>query len=141
MLRCKVAIDPDERPILSWRWRTERLPGDADLSDNDADDSPVRIAPAFDGNPDRFGFRHLLFPGQVRFFTGIDLPCATLMIARGGQAAPGTLIGVPQTSRIRSLVAESGATRLDRWIVYRRDIVADFRRANGESPGRSSRSV
>lgn len=135
-LYCKVAIDPHDRPVLSWRWRTERLLDGADVSDNHADDAPVRIALAFDGDRGRFGFRDLLFFEQVRFFTGIDLPYATLMYVWDNQAPADSLIGVPQTSRIRYLVAESGAARLGQWIDYRRDIVSDFRRAYGEAPGR-----
>ena len=41
----------------------------------------------------------------------------------------------PRTDRIRRLVVESGAARLDRWLDYERDIRADYEHAFGEPPG------
>ena len=40
------------------------------------------------------------------------------------------------TGRIRKLVASSGTDAVGRWQSFRRDIVADYKRAFGEPPGR-----
>jgi hypothetical protein len=48
---------------------------------------------------------------------------------------PGSVVHSPRTSRIRTLVVESGAGKLNRWLDYERDIRADFETAFGEPPG------
>ena len=45
------------------------------------------------------------------------------------------MIKSPRTDRIRKLVVESGAARLNQWLDYERDIRADYRRVFGEEPG------
>jgi hypothetical protein len=49
--------------------------------------------------------------------------------------APGTLITSPRTDRVRKLVVESGAAKLNQWLDYERNIRADYVRAFGEAPG------
>ncbi len=52
------------------------------------------------------------------------------------KAEPGSVIVNPRTDRIRDVVLESGPSRLGQWLSYERDIVADYKRAFGEEPGR-----
>jgi hypothetical protein len=67
--------------------------------------------------------------------TGEPMPYATLMYVWCNTRAPGSVIINPRTDRIRKLVVESGAGRLNQWLDYRRDIAADFEAAFGEPPG------
>jgi hypothetical protein len=67
--------------------------------------------------------------------TGEPMPYATLMYVWCNTRAPGSVIINPRTDRIRKLVVESGAGRLNQWLDYKRDIAADFEQAFGEPPG------
>lgn len=68
--------------------------------------------------------------------TGEPPPYATLMYVWDTRAAPESLFQGHRTDRVRKIVLESGAARRGQWLQYRRDLVADFRRAFGEDPGR-----
>jgi hypothetical protein len=49
--------------------------------------------------------------------------------------ARGTLVKSPRTDRVRTMVVESGAKKLNQWLDYERNIRADYERAFGEAPG------
>jgi hypothetical protein len=46
-----------------------------------------------------------------------------------------SVIQNPRTDRIRKIVVESGADRLNQWLIYERNIKADYEKAFGEAPG------
>jgi hypothetical protein len=135
MLRRVVRIEPAELGNVRFSWKVPELISGADMAARDADDSPVRVMLFFEGDRSRFSARDAMMAELVRAVTGEDMPYATLMYVWCNRRAPGTLITSPRTDRVRTLVVESGAGRLNQWLQYERDIAADFRRAFGEDPG------
>lgn len=135
-LRCDVDIDLADRPWMRWEWRVDQIADGATSADDDQDDSPARLVLGFAGDMGRLSLRDRLFGDQVELFTGHVLPFATLCYTWDAQAAPGTVLPYARSSRIRYLVVESGRAGLGRWQAYRRNLVADFQRVYGETPGR-----
>jgi hypothetical protein len=135
MLRSKVRIEPAELGSVRFSWKVPELISGADMAARDADDSPVRVVLFFEGDRSRFSARDAMMAELVRAVTGEEMPYATLMYVWCNRRAPGALITNPRTDRVRTLVVESGAGRLNQWLQYERDIAADFRRAFGEEPG------
>jgi Protein of unknown function (DUF3047) len=135
-LRSDVDIDPSSRPWIQWDWRTDAFPGDADIADDDRDDSPARLVLSFDGDMRRLSQRDRAFFELVKLITGHALPYATLMYAWDGKSAVEAVVPYPRTARIQYLVVETGATRQGQWLRYRRNVRDDFRRVFGEEPGR-----
>jgi hypothetical protein len=135
MVRRKVHIEPDELGTVRFSWMVPQLMAQADLASRDADDSPVRLVLAFEGDRSRFSQRDQLLNELARTLTGEPMPYATLMYVWCNKREPGTVVKSPRTDRIRTLVLESGARRLNRWLDYERDIRADYERAFGEPPG------
>jgi hypothetical protein len=135
MLRRQVRIEPDALRQLRFSWKVPALISSADMAQRDADDSPVRIVLAFEGDRSRFSPRNAMLSELSRTLTGEELPYATLMYVWCNQRTPGSVITNPRTDRIRKLVVESGPTRLGEWLEYERDVRADFERAFGEPPG------
>ena len=135
-LRCAVHIDPAQRGQLQFSWRVRDVPPQADVSEAVQDDCPARLIVAFDGDHTRMPLRDRLFFNQVELFTGQRLPYATLMyVWDGGRHAVESVHRNHRTARIQYLTVESGAQRAGRWLHYRRDVVADYRRVFGEAPG------
>lgn len=135
-LRCAVHIDPAQRGQLQFSWRVRDVPPQADVSEAVQDDCPARLIVAFDGDDTRLPLRDRLFFDQVELFTGQRLPFATLMyVWDGGRHAVESVHRNHRTARIQYLTVESGAQRAGRWLHYRRDVVADYRRVFGEAPG------
>lgn len=137
-LRCVLDMSPERTGILRFGWKTHRLDPRSSVASLRTDDSPARVILAFDGDLQRLSLKDLVFYEQVEFFTGQRLPYATLMYVWDAQAPVGQVFAYGRTSRIRYLVVEGGDARVGRWCHYERDVMADFRRAFGEEPGRIS---
>lgn len=135
MLRQKVRIEAADLGHVRFSWRVPQLIAQADMALREADDSPVRVVLAFEGDRSRFSAKNAMMSELVHALTGEELPYATLMYAWCNQRAPGSVIASPRTDRIRTLVVQSGPGGLDRWIDYERNIRADFEKAFGEAPG------
>jgi hypothetical protein len=135
MLRQNVRVEPQQLGHLRFSWLVPELMAQADLASREADDSPVRLILAFEGDRSRFSPRDRMLSELARALTGEELPYATLMYVWCNKREPGTIVKSPRTERIRTLVLESGNGRLNRWLDYDRDIRADFERAFGEAPG------
>ncbi len=135
-LRQAVDIDPQARPIIEWRWRIDAPLVGADVSDRHADDAPVRVVLAFDGDTSTLPIKDQLFFERAKLLTGQDMPYATLMYVWCNKNAAESVVPNPHTSRVRKIVVQSGERGAKQWLSYRRDIVADFERAYGHKPGR-----
>jgi len=120
---------------LSFSWRVDALPQEADLAASDASDSPVGVVLGFEGDRSRWTPRTHRLSEMTRLLTGEELPFATLMYVWGNKEAPGTVVVNPRTDRIRKLVVDSGTGELGRWRDHVRDVQADYRLAFGEEPG------
>lgn len=136
MLRRRLQVDPTQLGSVQFSWHVASLIDQADLSDADAADSPVRLVFAFDGDHGRLSARNRMLFELAQVLTGEPPPYATLMYVWDNRAAPESVIHGPRTDRIRKIVLESGPGQCGRWLHYERDLAADFRRAFGEEPGR-----
>lgn len=133
----RVNLEPTALPWIEWRWRVDALVPGADNTDRHAEDSPVRIVLAFDGDRARLPFRDQLFFEQARLLSGgQEMPYATLMYIWENRQPIETVITNPNTGRVRKIVVASGPDGVGTWQQYRRNIVEDYRRAFGSDPGR-----
>ena len=135
MVRRVVRIEPDELSSVRFSWKVPDLITQADMALREADDSPVRIVLAFEGDRSRFSAKNAMLSELARALTGEELPYATLMYVWCNTRKAGSVIINPRTDRVRKLVVESGAGKLRQWVDYERDIRADYEKAFGEAPG------
>lgn len=135
MLHRKLRIPPAELGHVQFSWKVPELIAAADTASREADDSPVRVILAFEGDRKSFSAKNAMLSELSLALTGEKLPYATLMYVWCNKRAPGTVITSARTDRIRTIVVESGPKKLDRWLDYERNIRADFERAFGEAPG------
>jgi len=135
MVRRKLRIEPSELGRLRFSWQVPALIADADMADRDADDAPVRLVLAFEGDRSRFSARDAALSDLSEALTGEPLPYATLMYVWSNARPAESIIHNPRTNPIRKLVMESGPGRLNQWLDYERDVRADFVKAFGEQPG------
>ncbi|CAN5165016.1 DUF3047 domain-containing protein [soil metagenome] len=135
-LRLPVDIDPSKSRCLRWDWKIANLIEAADATSRQAEDSPVRIVLAFDGDLGKLSMFDRILGQQARLLGGHELPYATLIYIWEPRLAVDSIVINSYSSRIRKLVAQSGADGVGRWQHLSRDIVADFERVYGEAPGR-----
>lgn len=120
---------------VSFSWRVDGLPRDADLSVASQADSPVRVILSFDGDRTRWSSRNHRLSEMSRLLTGEELPYASLVYVWSAKDPLGTVVVNPRTDRIRKVVLDSGVSQLGQWRDHVRDVRADFRLAFGEDPG------
>lgn len=120
---------------VSFSWRVDGVPEDADLGVSNRADSPVRVVLSFDGDRARWTPKNHRLSEMSRLLTGEELPYASLVYVWSAKEAPGTVVVNPRTDRIRKLVLDSGMANIGQWRDHVRDVRADFRLAFGEDPG------
>lgn len=129
-----VSIDLQAFPYLHWHWKVPALIPGADNTRQHTEDSPVRIVVTFEGNKSRLPLEDRIFADQFKLFTKQEFPYAVLMYIWENRAPVGTVIENLHTSRIRMIVAESGANGLGEWREVTRNLYEDYKRAFGEAP-------
>ena len=135
MLRHTLRVPPEQLGTLQFTWQVPALIEGADMGLRHADDSPVRVVLAFEGNRRHFSASNALLNELSLALTGEEMPYATLMYVWCNHRPVGSVIANPRTDRIQKIVVESGTDQLKRWLAYERDVRADFQRAFGEAPG------
>ena len=135
MLRKDLRIEPEQLNALNFSWQIQKLIEGADMAHRDYDDSPVRLVLAFDGDRSQFSPKNAMLSELTHALSGRPMPYATLMYVWCNQRPVDSVIQNPRTDRIRKIVVESGAGRLNQWITYERNIRADYEKAFGEPPG------
>jgi len=134
-LRHRLKLDPAAHPLLTWRWKVNRLIESADNTRKDTEDSPVRVLVTFDGTIEKLPLADRLLFDDVYLLTGRRMPYATLVYIWENRLSKGAVIPNSHTSRIKMIVAESGRENLGQWHTVTRNVVDDFRHAFGEQPG------
>lgn len=132
----EINVDPKQHSWISWEWKIPHLIHTANNSHRATDDSPVRIVLGFDGNKDDLPFADQVLFETAKLLTGHDFPYATLMYIWENQAPVGTIISSQHSSRIKMMVAASGAEGVGQWRSFNRNILEDFKAAFGEEPGK-----
>lgn len=135
MVRKPVRVEPADLGNVRFSWKVPELIAQADMALREADDSPVRIVLAFEGDRSKLSSRNAALSELALALTGEEMPYATLMYVWCNQRTAGSVIVNPRTDRIRKLVVESGRGKLGQWLDYERDIRADYEKAFGEAPG------
>ncbi len=135
MLRQPVRVEAADLGKIQFSWLVPQLIEQADMALRQADDSPVRVVLAFEGDRSKFSMKNAMLSELSHTITGEPLPYATLMYVWCKNRPAGSVIVNPRTDRIRTIVVESGSQGLSRWLDYERNIRADFEKAFGEAPG------
>lgn len=135
MLRLPVRVEAADLGRIKFSWMVPELIAQADMALRQADDSPVRIVLAFEGDRSKFSMKNAMLSELSLVITGEPLPYATLMYVWCNTRPPGSVIINPRTDRIRKLVVQSGEKELSHWLDYERNVRADFEQAFGEAPG------
>ena len=130
-----LSLSASDYPTLQWRWKVPRLIAGADNASRTADDSPVRIIVAFDGDKSKFDFEDSALAQTVKLFSGREMPYATIQYIWENKLPKETVLDHAKTTRAKMLVVESGPERLGQWINFQRNVKQDFERLFGEPPG------
>lgn len=130
----KIKIDPNEYPVIEWRWKVSNIFNKGDVTRKDGDDYPARIYITFEYDPGRVGFWEKAKFKMARLFYGEYPPTGAINYIWANKAGPGKIFRNPYTERVMMVVVESGPELLNTWVNEERNILQDYRKAFGENP-------
>lgn len=133
-LATELSVDPQQFPVLRWRWKVANLLAASDLRRRDGDDYPARVYVMFDYDPARLPLATRLRLRLARWLYGRQVPAAALCYVWDTRAPPGTVVPNAYTDRVRMIVLRNADDGAGQWRAERRDVAADFRAAFGEAP-------
>jgi Protein of unknown function (DUF3047) len=110
-LEREVDVDPEQMPLLTWRWKVAELPKGGDFRHSATDDQAAQVLVAF---MDR---------RVISYIWDTIAPRGTMEIATS----------IPLV-HIYALVCESGDAEMNRWLPESHNILADYLRAYGKQP-------
>lgn len=105
-----IDIDPEELPLLCWRWKVTRLPQSGDLRNHGTDDQAAQLLVAFSDRK------------VLSYIWDSNAPKGTMQSAST----------IPLI-HVFAVVCESGPAELNRWVSETRNVAADYERAFGRS--------
>jgi len=119
------AIQIDQTPLLSWRWRVDRgLELDAEQS-KAGDDFAARVYILFEFDPSRATGLQRLGHRLAKFFYGEDIPGSALNFVWTSRLPAGTLWDNPFESSAKMIALASGST--GGWRRETVDVIARYR--------------
>ena len=133
-----VDIDPKAYPVLSWRWKVNRILDKGDVTKKSGDDYAARIYITFAEAPENRSLLERAKLAAIRMVYGQTPPSAALTYAWGNRVPVGSMYPNPYTSRVQMIAVDSGPAHVNQWRSVRRNIVEDFERAFGREPPRIS---
>ncbi|AMV73226.1 DUF3047 domain-containing protein [Desulfuromonas carbonis] len=110
----KIEYDPQNWPVLAWRWKVEKVLAAGDARHKGGDDYPARL--------------YVVFPSW--FFP----KTRSLNYIWANKLPKEALLPNPFTANAMMIAVESGPERVGEWVEERRNVVADYRRAFGSDP-------
>lgn len=130
----KEKIDPGQWPVISWRWKVDRVLTTGDAGKKSGDDYPARLYITFAYDGDKVGFWEGVKFNTIKLIYGEYPPVNALTYIWANKLPRETLIANPYTSKVQMIAVESGAEHVGRWRSASRNIVDDYRRAFGQEP-------
>ncbi len=134
----EIRIDPDEYPIVQWRWKVANILKKADVRKKEGDDYPARIYITFEYDPSKLSFFERRKYDAVRILYGEYPPLAAINYIWESRTPVGTIVPNPFTNRAMMIVVESGSDKVNQWVCEERNILEDYKKAFGGAPPKIS---
>jgi hypothetical protein len=119
------------RPLLTWRWKIDRVVAGADTSTKPGDDYAARVFVFFDVPASQLSLVDRATMKLAKVIHGVDIPAASICYVWDNRWPMGTSRWSPYSDRVRTIVLRSGSAEAGHWASETRDLDADFQAAFG----------
>ena len=128
----RIPADPNDYPILAWRWKVEGTVPGGDVSRKRGDDYPARIYVTFDFDPSDLSFGDRLKYRALRALGYDDIPVRALNYIWANKPGETEIVPNAYTDWVQMVPVESGDAHVGEWRDAERNILEDYREAFGE---------
>jgi len=134
-LAVKLKPRPSQHLWLEWEWKATGTLDRANNLDRYADDAPLRILVAFDGDRSKLSLKDKMVGELAQIMSGQEMPYATLMYIWSPNGQLNQIKPNSHTNQIKMIVVDAGKENLGQWRKHSRDLTADYEAAYGYVPG------
>ena len=134
-LAVKLNPRPSQHLWLKWEWKALSHLDQADNLDKYADDAPLRLMVAFDGDRSKLSLKDRMVAEMAQLLSGQEMPYATLMYVWSPKGQLEQIKNNPYTERVKLIAVDAGKENLGQWRMHQRDLTADYIKAYGYAPG------
>ncbi len=134
-LAVKLKPRPSQHLWLKWEWKAVSPLDKANNLDKYADDAPLRVMVAFDGDRSRLTMKDRMVAEMAQIMSGQEMPYATLMYVWSPKGQLEQIKSNPYTDRVKLIAVDIGRENLGQWRQHQRDLTADYIKAYGYAPG------
>lgn len=131
LLARPLTIDLQRTPVLCWRWRIDAPLKTADMATKAGDDYAARVYIAFRLPTDAMDFPTRAKLRVARSLYDEKAPDAALNYVWDNRYPVGMRRPNAYTDRTQMIVLRSGAAEAGRWVMERRDVLADAKQTFG----------
>ncbi|EMS81620.1 DUF3047 domain-containing protein [Desulfotignum phosphitoxidans] len=129
-----LRVDPADYPVIQWQWKIDHVLEKGDASTRQGDDYAARIYVAFAFDPDQASWWERARHKSAAMLSNKEVPGSALNYIWANKAPKDSILTNPYLSESMMVAVQSGDTLAGRWIVEKRNIVADYRQAFGRPP-------
>jgi hypothetical protein len=129
-----ISIDPNEYPLIQWRWKVNNVLQKGDVTRKDGDDYPARVYIAFAIDPDRASFLERMEHRAAQLVRGQDDPYRAISYIWGSNSPAGTMVANAYTDRVMMFAVQGGRENIRQWLTQQRNVYEDYKKAFGEEP-------
>ena len=130
----EIKINSKEYPVVQWRWKVNNILKMGNVHRKEGDDYPARIYITFEYDPSKLSFFEKTKYETIRLLYGQYPPRGAINYIWESRAPVGTMVPNPYTDRAMMFVVESGAAKLNQWVVEEQNVYEDYKKAFGEEP-------
>ncbi|MEN8136536.1 MAG: DUF3047 domain-containing protein [Thermodesulfobacteriota bacterium] len=112
----KITYDPQQQPILTWKWKIDNIVENGDARTKDGDDYAARI--------------YVVFPSIFFWKT------KALNYIWANRLPKGEAVANSYTANAMMVAVESGPGNTGKWIEYRRNIYQDYKKYFDSAPAK-----
>jgi hypothetical protein len=129
-----LRVNPEEYPVIKWRWKIDHVLENGDVTAKQGDDYAARIYVAFAFDTDNAGWWERARHKSASLFSDKEVPGTALNYIWANKAPVKKIVPNPYAEEAKMVVLQSGNRAGGRWITEERNILEDYRRAFGRNP-------
>ncbi|MDC7222631.1 MAG: DUF3047 domain-containing protein [Spirochaetales bacterium] len=123
-----------ETPVLTWRWKTDRLLEKGDGGTKEGDDYPIRVYVIFEYDPETADRFTRLQYGTAKLLYGAYPPDSALNYLWANRRWEEPYRKNAYTDRAMMIPADQGEAHLGSWRDHRVNLLEDYRKVFGQDP-------
>lgn len=133
-LTFKKTFNVKDYPVVTWRWKVDRVFDKGDATKKTGDDYPARVYIIFEYDPQKASLGKKAKYGLAKKLYGEYPPHSSLNYIWANKKHDKPFIESPYTSLSRMIPLKSGNASAGKWAVETVDVLADYKKVFGREP-------